>query len=187
MYTRYLPSLSLTIVMVIGAVGVFVVGFAYGFEADPSGAPLPEPPAREHAKDMPLPGALIEAHLAFLKTALKVTDAQLPAWNGVADVMRDQAKRRDAELTARRSVTPPTDLVAALQDRQRLAVEESDDLSKILIALKPFYVMLSAEQKETADHLFPPGPPGMMHGRPVGLRGDGPPSQCQPLFRHEVR
>jgi len=192
MYTRYLPSLGLMIVMAIGAVGVFVVGFAYGFEADASGvAPLPEPPAREHvehAKDMPPPpGALIEARLAFLKTALNVTDAQLPAWNGVADVLRDQAKRRDAEWTTRRSAAPPADLVAALQDRQRLDVEEADDLSQLLIALKPFYVMLSAEQKETADRLFPPGTPGMLHGRPAGPKGDDPSSQCQPFFRHEVR
>ena len=101
---RFLPGLSLTVMMAIGAVGVFVVDFAYGFEADPSGL-------------------------------------------------------------------PPTALVAALQDRQRWAVEEADDLSKILIVLKPFYVMLSAEQKETADRLFT----------------SGPSPQCQPFFRHEVR
>jgi hypothetical protein len=58
MDTRYLPSLSLTIVMAIGAIGVFVVGFAYGFEVGPNGGPLPVPPAREHvdrAEDMPPP------------------------------------------------------------------------------------------------------------------------------------
>jgi hypothetical protein len=127
MDTRYLPSLSLTIMMAIGAIGVFVVGFAYGFEADPG------------------------------------------------------------ERTVRRSVAPPADLVAAMQDRGCWAVEESDNLSKLLIALKSFYVMLSAEQKETADHLFSPGPPGMLHGGPVGLRGDDPSPPCQPFFRHEVR
>jgi len=202
--TKYLPSLSLAVMLTIGAVGVFVVGFAYGYEADPDGAP-PERPKAEHAvpvKDLPpppLPGAMIEAHLAFLKTALKVTDAQTQAWNAVADVLREQAKRRDAEIVARRKAreeaTQPPDLPAILQDRQRMAVEESDDLSKLLIALKPFYVMLNAEQKETADHLFPPGHPGMGHGGPPCLREaafaeadhDGPPSHCQPFFRHEVR
>jgi hypothetical protein len=191
MLARYLPSFSLTIMSAIGAIGVFVVGFAYGYEADPGGPPpLPGPPAREYVGDMPappLPGAMIEAHLAFLKTALNVTDAQLPAWNGVADALRDQAKRRDAEITARRSAAPPTDLVAEMQDRLRSAVEDSDDLSKLLIALRPFYVMLSAEQKESADHLFPPGPPGAFHAGPPGLEGDGPSSPCQPFFRHEVR
>ncbi len=205
MNTKYLPSLSLAVMLTIGAVGVFVVGFAYGYEADPDGAPQPERPKVEHAaaaKDLPappLPGAMIEAHLAFLKTALKVTDAQTQAWNAVADVLREQAKRRDAEIVARRKArevaTQPPDLQTILQDRQRMAVEESDDLSKLLIALKPFYVLLSAEQKEAADHLFPPGHPGMGHGGPPCLREaafpgmdqDGPPSQCQPFFRHEVR
>jgi len=128
-----------------------------------------------------------------------VTDAQTQAWNAVADVLREQAKRRDAEIVARRKAheeaTQPPDLPAILQDRQRMAVEESDDLSKLLIALKPFYVLLSAEQREIADHLFPPGHPGMGHGGPPcireaafpGIDQDGPPLQCQPFFRHEVR
>lgn len=179
MNTKYLPSLSLAVMATIGAVGVFVVGFAYGYEADPDGAP-PGRPKAEHAvaaRDLPappLPGTMIEAHLAFLKTALKVTDAQTQAWNAVADVLREQAKRRDEEILARRkareAAAQPPDLPAVLQDRQRMAVEESDDLSKLLIALKPFYGMLSAEQKETADHLFPPGHPGMGHGGPPCIR-----------------
>jgi hypothetical protein len=142
---------------------------------------------------------MIEAHLAFMKTALKVTDAQTPAWNAVADVLREQAKLHDAEIEARRKArdeaASPPDLLTILQDRQRMAVQESDDLSKLLIALKPFYVLLSAEQKETADHLFQSGHPGMGHGglrclreaALPGMDGDGPPLQCQPFFRHEVR
>ena len=163
-----------------------------GALADPNGLPpLPDRLNPEHAgsaKDPtqpPLPGAMIEAHLAFIKTALKLTDAQLPIWNGVADALREQAKRRDAQITARHSGMPPADLPAALQDRQRLAVEEAEDLSKLLIALKPFYAMLSTEQKETADHLFPPGPPGPRIGGLQEQRGDS--SQCQQFFRHEVR
>jgi hypothetical protein len=33
MYARHAPSLSLIVLLAIGAVGVFVVGFAYGYEA----------------------------------------------------------------------------------------------------------------------------------------------------------
>jgi hypothetical protein len=193
MNARFLPSLSLVVMLTIGALGIFVVGFAYGYEADPAGPPPPDRPKQEHAEpavDMPpLPGAMIEAHLAFLKTALKVTDVQTPGWNGVADVLREQAKRRDADMTARRQArkdaTQPPDLPDMLQDRQRMAVIEADDLSKLLIALRPFYVMLNAEQKETADHLFPAGPHGPGMGRSPGPREDGP--ECQPFFRHEVR
>lgn len=202
MNTRYLPSLSLAVMLTVGAIGVFVVGFAYGYEADPDGGP-PERPKAERAAGAddlpPLPGAMIEAHLAFMKTALKVTDAQAAAWNAVADVLREQAKRHDAEIVAHRKAhdeaSRPPDLPTMLQDRQHMAVEESDDLSKLLTALKPFYALLSAEQKETADHLFPPRHPGMGHGGPPclreaafpGMEGDEPPSRCQPFFRHEAR
>ncbi|HEX4504806.1 MAG TPA: Spy/CpxP family protein refolding chaperone [Alphaproteobacteria bacterium] len=198
MNLRYLPSLSLAVMLTIAAGGVFVVGFAYGYEADPGGPPIDRPKA-EHAaaaKELPpppLPGAMIEAHLAFLKTALKVTDAQTAAWNAVADVLRDQAKRHDAEIEAHRkaheAATEPPDLPTILQDRQHMAVQESDDLSKLLTVLKPFYGMLSAEQKEIADHLFPPGHPGMGHGGPPCLReaSGEPGAECQPFFRHEVR
>src|SRR6516225_10782796 len=34
----------------------------------------------------------VEGRLAFLKTELKITDAQLPLWNSVADAMRANAK-----------------------------------------------------------------------------------------------
>jgi hypothetical protein len=198
MNAKYLPSLSFIVMLTIGAVGVFVVGFAYGYEADPD-LPAQSPKAEHavHAKDPlpPLPGAMIEAHLAFLKTALKVTDAQTADWNAVADVLREQAKRHDAEIAARRkaheAATEPPDLPTILQDRQHMAVEESDDLSKLLTALKPFYGLLSAEQKEIADRLFPPGHPGMGHGGPPCLREaslpGGPGAGCQPFFRHEAR
>ncbi len=34
----------------------------------------------------------VEGRLAFLKTELKITDAQLPLWNKFADAVRDNAK-----------------------------------------------------------------------------------------------
>jgi hypothetical protein len=34
----------------------------------------------------------VEGRLAFLKTELKITDAQLPLWNAVADAIRANAK-----------------------------------------------------------------------------------------------
>lgn len=34
----------------------------------------------------------VEGRFAFLKTELKITDAQLPLWNAVADAMRANAK-----------------------------------------------------------------------------------------------
>src|SRR6516162_11261321 len=44
---------------------------------------------------MPMMAAMaghVEGRLAFLKTELKITDAQLPLWNAVADAIRTNAK-----------------------------------------------------------------------------------------------
>ena len=38
----------------------------------------------------------VEGRLAFLKTELKITDAQLPLWNAVADAIRANAKTMGA-------------------------------------------------------------------------------------------
>jgi hypothetical protein len=45
--------------------------------------------------DMPMMAAMaghVEGRLAFLKTELKITDAQLPLWDAVADAIRANAK-----------------------------------------------------------------------------------------------
>jgi hypothetical protein len=41
---------------------------------------------------MPAMAGHVEGRLAFLKTELKITDAQLPLWNAVADAIRTNAK-----------------------------------------------------------------------------------------------
>ena len=44
---------------------------------------------------MPMMAAMaghVEGRLAFLKTELKITDAQLPLWNAVAEAIRANAK-----------------------------------------------------------------------------------------------
>jgi hypothetical protein len=62
------------------------------------------PPPAAPAADLtlppvpPLPGERIDAELAYTKTALKLTDGQMPAWERVADVLRAQATRRDDEI-----------------------------------------------------------------------------------------
>jgi hypothetical protein len=55
MNARYLPSLSLVVMLTIGALGIFVVGFAYGYEADPAGSPPPDRPRSEHARHVKTP------------------------------------------------------------------------------------------------------------------------------------
>ena len=43
----------------------------------------------------------VEGRLAFLKTELKITDAQLPLWNAVADAIRTNAKHHERDDAGR--------------------------------------------------------------------------------------
>jgi hypothetical protein len=55
--------------------------------------------AHDHAKRaFSLPGERVEARLAYLKTALKVTDAQQPQWDAFAATLRKQAAARDERI-----------------------------------------------------------------------------------------
>src|SRR5450755_491058 len=46
------------------------------------------------------PGQHVEGRLAYLKTELGITDAQLPQWNAFADAMRDGAKSMQVAMAA---------------------------------------------------------------------------------------
>src|SRR4051812_27696723 len=44
------------------------------------------------------PSERVEAQLAYIKTALKITDAQQTQWNAFADTLRKQAAARDKQF-----------------------------------------------------------------------------------------
>jgi hypothetical protein len=145
----------------------------------------PSPMGRERPGP-PLPGERVEAELAYIKTALKLTDRQMPAWQAMAEVLRAGASHKDAEIAAHRAArtkaqddgVQAVDPIATLEDRQHALTVEAGDLAKLLEAFKPFYAVLTAEQRENAEDLLPmwlDEPPPMM----------GPPRPCSPPFIHE--
>lgn len=122
-----------------------------------------------------LPSERIEARVAYLKTALKITDAQQPQWNAFADTLRKHAREADKRMEARRSRmarersdTPPT-AIERMEFRQARLAAAAARLNDILAAAKPLYVALSPEQQKIADELFAPRRHGMPHHR--GMRG----------------
>ena len=50
----------------------------------------------------------IEGRIAFLKAELKITDAQQPLWNAVADAMRASAQDMAAVMPLMRSMMQPS-------------------------------------------------------------------------------
>ena len=103
----------------------------------------------------------VEGRLAFLKTELKITDAQLPLWNAVADAIRANTKTMggmaEGMIGSMQTGTLPDKLAA----REKLITAHLEALRKFKAALDPLYAALSDDQKKTADEVLI-GPMGMM-------------------------
>ena len=103
----------------------------------------------------------VEGRLAYLKTELKITDAQLPLWNAVADVIRANAKGMGAMSEGMMGSTQASTLPDKLALREKMMTGHLEALHRFKTAVDPLYAALGAEQKKTADELLM-GPMGMM-------------------------
>lgn len=121
-----------------------------------------------------LPSERVEARLAYLKTALKITDAQQAQWDAFADTLRKQAKGMDERIKARRSQMAegrrdarPT-AIERLERRQARLAAASARLNEMLTAAKPLYAALTPEQQKVADEVLAPQRRDMRRGHRRG-------------------
>ena len=131
----------------------------------------------------------IEGRIAFLRAELKITDAQMSAWNAFADALRANAKKLGEVRAAMMSRSGSGQQLLTLADR--LDVQEQWLVARLegTRAIKPAFVnlfaTLSDEQKKTANELLAPHMEmmAMMSGMQPGQMG-GPgemrPGQMQP-------
>ena len=106
---------------------------------------------------MPMMADRTEGRIAFLKTELKITDAQLPLWNAVADAIRANAKGGMGMMDSMGQGS----LTERLAAREKNLTAQAEALRKFKNAVDPLYTGLSDEQKKTADELLM-SPMGMM-------------------------
>ena len=109
-----------------------------------------------------LPSERVEARIAYLKTALKITDAQQAQWNEFADTLRKHAREADKQVEAvrneaarREKGAQPTAIERMERGQQRVAAAYTR-VSETLAAAKPLYAALSPEQQKIADELLAP-------------------------------
>jgi hypothetical protein len=103
----------------------------------------------------------VEGRLAFLKTELKITDAQLPLWNALANAMRANAKTMGDMAGGMMGGSQTAALPEKLAMREKMMTAHLEALRKFKAAADPLYAALGDEQKKTADELLI-GPMGMM-------------------------
>jgi hypothetical protein len=115
-------------------------------------------------ESMSMMGAMarhVEGRLAFLKTELKITDAQLPLWNAVADTIRANSKSMGDMAGGMMGGSQTATLPDKLAMREKMMTAHLEALRKFKAAVDPLYAALSDEQKKTADELLI-GPMEMM-------------------------
>jgi hypothetical protein len=111
--------------------------------------------------DMPMMAKHIEGRLAFLKTEIKITDAQLPLWNAFAQAMRDDASTMQATPHPMMGMNKAETLPDKLAARETRLAARLEALRKLKAAVDPLYATLTAEQKKAADEIML-SPMGMM-------------------------
>lgn len=149
------------------AASVVAAGFGGGLAfAQPAPQAGVQPPAvQQQRAERPAPGKYVEGRVAFLKTELKLTQAQQPLFDKLADEMRTGAKAMQEHHAQRQqaSTTAPAAPLSALEKLEKRQAAMKDFTAaqdRYLAAFRPFYQSLSPEQKKTADELFAKGPGG---------------------------
>jgi hypothetical protein len=95
----------------------------------------------------------VEGRIAFLRTEIKVTDAQQPLWEGVAAALRENAR---AYAGAMQPQAADKGLAAAIERTERLLSARLESLKRLRAAAEPFYASLDEAQKAAADSLLTP-------------------------------
>jgi hypothetical protein len=129
----------------------------------------------------------VEGRIAFLRTELKITDAQAGAWNGFADALRANAKKL-AEVRASMMPKPGDTQPQASTMADRLDLQEQwllarlDGIRTMKSAFTKLNETLSDDQKKTANDLLAPHMGmGMMAMMPSQMQpGQMQPGQMQP-------
>lgn len=115
----------------------------------------------------------IDGRLAFLKTELKITDAQQKQWDELANTVRTTAEAHNAMMRDRmEEMHSGKFFEKPLPDR--LAIQEThlesrlQQVKDVRAALDKLYAVLDNDQKKTADEIVLP-----MMGMGMGMMGRG--------------
>ena len=147
MTSRTLSALALA-AMLAGGTAVALGPVA----ADAQSQQQQQKPAHRAAFD---PGRDVDGRIAYLKADLKITDAQSPLFDKVANVMRENAKvMGDAAQSLRGDPNQPRTAITRLEVRAKFAQLRADGETKMLAAFRPLYQAMSPDQQKAADEMF---------------------------------
>jgi len=96
----------------------------------------------------------VEEHIKDLHAKLKITAAEEPKWQEVADTMRENARDLDKAIDKRESTMGSATAVDDLKSYAEIAQAHANGVKKLASAFTGLYSMMSDEQKKEADEVF---------------------------------
>jgi periplasmic protein CpxP/Spy len=141
---------AIALAVALGGTGLAVPVFAQA--QAPAAAPQAQAPEHHHRFD---PVRAADGRIAYLKAYLKITNAQEPQFDRVAQVIRENTQDR-AKLAEQHRADRDQSMnaVERLEARQRFAALHAQHSERFLTAFKPLYASLSDAQKQAADQLL---------------------------------
>jgi protein CpxP len=103
------------------------------------------------------PTERVEARLAYVKTALKITDAQQSHWDAYAEVARKNAQDMEQWIDAKRARAASSaerqrpNAIERLERAQSFHAELVTRINQLIAVEKPLYASLSPDQQKVAD------------------------------------
>jgi LTXXQ motif family protein len=99
----------------------------------------------------------IEGRLSFLKTELKITEAQTGAWNELAQAIRATAKQRSERMKAlSASEAKAKTLPERVELQEQFMTARLEELRQVKTGLQSLYAVLTDDQKKEADDMVLP-------------------------------
>jgi protein CpxP len=109
------------------------------------------------------PTERVEARLAYIRTALRITDGQQAQWDAYANLVRKYAQDREQRFKSRqpagehgRARQRRPNAIERLEKAQSFHAEAVTRIGQLLAVQKPLYAVLSPEQREVADVVLKP-------------------------------
>lgn len=100
------------------------------------------------------PANHIEGRLAFLKTELGITDAQMDLWEDYADAMRSAASSMQGMHETMMSGDWPRSFPERMDRHEQMMSARLEALKTLRNAAVPLYEALDEEQKQVADGIM---------------------------------
>ncbi len=96
----------------------------------------------------------IEERIKSLHDRLKITAAQEPAWEIVAQAMRDDAQKVGALVRERREKAATMNAVEDLRLYQAIAEAHAEGVAKLATTFEALYAQMPPAQQKIADAVF---------------------------------